>query len=166
MGTPGLISPTDLADLRLPYDVYHHLLLERSLRQTHGEARPDLLHFKSGEHPVRHIAYLSIPAGHYETSKPVYFSPSEVKWHKLVHDCDIPRQYNSGSQVRMVISCRKYPLMDVPMSLPRLVTGIRGLFQRYRSILPSICLSRFKKANVPSGLEGGVSSARSSFPQS
>ena len=133
MGAPSSISMNDLTELQLPGDVYHPLLFERAHRAVRWktpETGLPILDFPPREHSLRHIAHVAIPVRDRATGESNLPS-SGIEWCNL-----IARSSNPGLKHRYLLKrldekmqCRKYFLMETPMSLIRLVVGIRNLFQ-------------------------------------
>lgn len=144
MGAAASLSISDLTELQLPGDIYHHELLKRALRPRDSElaifwegrtvwsrkpqAEPDMLKFILGGHSVQHIAYVIVPVDDERAGKSKYWSTSGIRWSHLSAEGSSNRRHTYES-LGDVMKCRKYPLTGTPMPLSRLVIGIRNLME-------------------------------------
>lgn len=127
MGATGSLPITDLTELRFSGEVHHRLLFERAhraVRSKKPEAGPDI-RFVPAEASIRHIAYVTITGLDDEAGKS-YLPDSGIDWDSLKVDASWSEVYQSVTQG---MRCMKYPLKDTPMLLPRLIIGVRNLFE-------------------------------------
>ncbi|KAL9103723.1 MAG: hypothetical protein Q9163_001273 [Psora crenata] len=123
-----------LAASKPKVDLYHHALLKRPLvedllvqdgRETRGPT-PPMLDFSPCENAVVQLIWVRVSQYVFLNSE--CFGPNgDIVWENLRHDTKVPRQscFSNEAEPRY----HKFPLMDVPMSPTRLITGLSSVLQ-------------------------------------
>ena len=133
-GTRFIVLLASLMSTNLKADLYHHGLLRRPLlegrsaeeRRSYGSSALPLLDFQPSENGVVQLVWVRVSRNvfHNEAS---WRPDGGLVWTKLGSDSRQPKQMmHSGEDEPQH---RKFPLVDVPVSLTRIVVGLSNLLR-------------------------------------